>query len=284
MKKGKIILLIASLVQMLLMVLLTFDAFQKDRITGVTFGVFGIVVIIIVNIYLFTRVLNVIERAFVQENEKLALMQTEFSKIREENIEKQELKEAQFKKDMLSKIQDLKKIIDEKEYIQANQQIEEIQASWQTNPYYKIWCDNMLINVLLEEKQKIAREYSIDLKASLSIPENLSIIPTDLCSVFAKLIDNALEAAHMNEINDRKIRIKGLLKGGYLILKVENTFVPGLKKDKEHRVFKTRPGEVHGIGLKIIEKIVKKYDGKLILDHNDHTFSAVAYMKTEMTV
>ena len=281
MKKGKIILTIASAAQLILLGLLAYDAFCKDKMVGVILAAFGIVIIIIENIFLFKKILNVIDQAFLEENKKMALMQTEFSKIQEENIEKQSQLENQFKQEMLKKICELESIIEKKEYEAANKQLRNIQASWESNPYYKIWCDNMLVNVLMDEKQKIANEYHIDMKATMSVPENLSILSTDLCSVLANLIDNALEASHLKEETKRWVRVKGAVKGGYLILKVENSFALGRDPQGEYRIFKRQPGEVHGIGLKIVEKIAEKYNGKLLLSHKKDRFTAIAYLKAE---
>ncbi|MCI9045781.1 MAG: GHKL domain-containing protein [Hungatella sp.] len=84
----------------------------------------------------------------------------------------------------------------------------------------------------------------------------------DLCVLLGNLLDNALEAEECLE-GHREVRMTMRREDGRLLIKAENYIAKSvLKENRELRT--TKPDDqLHGLGIRCIREIVKKYDGKL---------------------
>ena len=136
------------------------------------------------------------------------------------------------------------------------------------------FCANSIVNAVLFDKYQICQKEGIELQTEINIPEEISIMEIDLCSVFANLLDNSIHAAA--ECTERKsISLKAYLRSGYCVIKVDNTMNP-MMDYKKKRIEK----DMHGYGLLILNSIAEKYRGEFKYEKmNDH-FQAV--VKLEM--
>lgn len=121
-----------------------------------------------------------------------------------------------------------------------------------------IQTGNIFIDACLYTKQQ---EYpDIDFDYDISI-ENLNINGNDIASLLFNLIDNACHEAMKA---DKKVTVIIKYVNKRLKIKVINKY---LSKPN----FISKKGEKHGYGLKIINNIVAKYNGELIIDYiNDN--------------
>lgn len=121
-----------------------------------------------------------------------------------------------------------------------------------------IQTGNIFIDACLYTKQQ---EYpDIDFDYDISI-ENLNINGNDIASLLFNLIDNACHEAMKT---DKKVTVIIKYVNKRLKIKVINKY---LSKPN----FISKKGEKHGYGLKIINSIVAKYNGELIIDYiNDN--------------
>ena len=90
----------------------------------------------------------------------------------------------------------------------------------------------------------------------------------DIANILGNLIDNALEALYKEENPYIEITIKQ--EKSFLIINIKNkcTKLIGLEDLKTN---KCNP-EFHGIGLKSVRSIVKKYDGQILFDIKNEEF------------
>lgn len=118
---------------------------------------------------------------------------------------------------------------------------------------------NQLVDFLLTQKVSEARSLSIQVTTNLSLPEKIEIDDLDLYGVLLNLIDNAIDAS-MNETHkDIYISISEIK--GYLAIKIKNHVSSDVLLYNPHlKTTKSKKSE-HGIGLKVVTSIVKKYDG-----------------------
>lgn len=133
------------------------------------------------------------------------------------------------------------------------------------------FCPNMIVNVILEEKSRIARSQGIDMDISVPLPKQLSIEKADLCSIFSNLLDNAIHAVQAipTDDTDRNIRVRAQILAGYCIITVSNP-LPGAP---DSRSTDKRDPEFHGYGLPILHSIAEKYKGEFTIctDHGHFT-------------
>lgn len=138
------------------------------------------------------------------------------------------------------------------------------------------YCEHEIVNAVLTIKKQVASEKFIPMDINVRVPNKLSIAEIDLCSLFCNLLDNAIEACEKMKNQNQFINIKANVSGGFLIVKTENTYETPVYI--EHGIFKTSkddPDE-HGYGIKLVERITKKYDGQLTIEHSDNIFTASA--------
>lgn len=122
------------------------------------------------------------------------------------------------------------------------------------------YSDNPIVNAVLYSKQKRCEDLNIHFEADIGISgDKMSDI--DTVGLLGNLLDNAIEAAEKVETGERYVRIKAITRGDVWSIRVENAKPEKLSPKK--RKFKTTKmdKENHGLGIGIIRKIVKKYEG-----------------------
>ncbi len=143
------------------------------------------------------------------------------------------------------------------------------------------YCDNSVVNAILTVKKSVALNNGINFEISAALPEKLKIEKIDLCSVFCNLIDNAIEACTGIENNgpQKHIGIKTKVISGYLVLKINNNKQNPVAVDEDGVILTGKKTDGHGLGLQIVDKIVRKYDGDILVDYNTESFTVTLKMK-----
>lgn len=143
------------------------------------------------------------------------------------------------------------------------------------------YCSNKIINAVLSQKFKLCEDNKILSDYELRIPDNLSVKGIDLMCIFANLLDNAIESCQRNNGFDNYINLKATVVGNYFVVKVINSKIfEDTDNNKTHHTWK-KDRTLHGYGLKIIEEIVQRYDGKSEFKNNIDNFSAMVMLKME---
>lgn len=130
------------------------------------------------------------------------------------------------------------------------------------------YCANLIVNVILEEKVRMAGKEQIDMDISVELPEQLAIEKVDLCSIFSNMLDNAIHGACLTD-KSRPVTVKAWVRAGYCIIKVTNPFVKGTDADSS----RGKDGN-HGYGLLILNAMAEKYQGEFSVSHEDGIFTA----------
>ncbi len=134
---------------------------------------------------------------------------------------------------------------------------------------------NSVVNSLLNVKYAAALRQNTELRFDGMIPE-WGIAPKDMCVCVGNLLDNALEAcASLPEGAPRYVKTTASVTGNILLLTTENPIgetasLPGGALPKTTKIDPKR----HGIGLKNVKDISKKYNGSLTLSSADRRFTA----------
>ena len=126
-----------------------------------------------------------------------------------------------------------------------------------------VFCGNPTVNAVLYHKQCSAKELGVDFRVNMSVCEDFPFERTDICSVFANLLDNAIREAAGS--GDGFTEVSASRSMGLLRIEIRNSTSKELDSGKG-KVFsdKSEP-EKHGYGLEIVENIAAKYDGKFLL-------------------
>ena len=100
----------------------------------------------------------------------------------------------------------------------------------------------------------------------------ISLEDEDLVVILANLLNNAIEACEKCE-DKRRIKFKFMLEDGLVILSIKNTYNhPLIYDNDEIKTSKEVTPDEHGVGIKNIIRIVEKYSGSYIIQHDEDEF------------
>ena len=108
-----------------------------------------------------------------------------------------------------------------------------------------------------------------------------SISDMDLGILLANLLDNAIEACEKNN-EDSEIIVKTWTEAGYYFLEISNTVESDILGCNPYLETSKTNSELHGVGLRSVRDIVKKYDGMMSFEQKGNVFHV--YVSLEKTV
>jgi len=124
-----------------------------------------------------------------------------------------------------------------------------------------------VLDAILYEMDIKANKKGIMLNMELSLlPCDVGISNSDICSLFANLLENAVEAA----VKEVMLQIKFINRTIFVVVKNDYSIEPIRKEGK----FLTNKCDknIHGWGTQIVDQIVQKYEGDIQYDIKDGYF------------
>ncbi|XTR39109.1 ATP-binding protein [Paraclostridium tenue] len=133
---------------------------------------------------------------------------------------------------------------------------------------------NMILDIILNEKSEICSKKGIKFICDINFSKVNFIKPIDISSIFANILDNAIEACDkIHDENIKKyIRIKGAISKSYFVIKCENSKVNNIKFKKNKLITDKMDKFVHGIGTQSIKSSLEKYNGELLFEDEKDKF------------
>lgn len=130
---------------------------------------------------------------------------------------------------------------------------------------------NLAIDSILNYKLTQAFELGIKIKSDIILPKQLEICEDDFVVIFGNLLDNAIEATGKTE-TEKYINLIIRYNSGNIIILLKNSF--NGKLNVKNNVLDTTKSDkqLHGIGLRSIESTIQKYNGEMLVEHNDKEF------------
>lgn len=141
----------------------------------------------------------------------------------------------------------------------------------------RVRTGNFVADAILNNKSVSAAAKAVTIKFSGFIPPE-GIANEDLCTILSNLIDNAIEAAQ-NVSGEKIINVQANIKNGFFILSIINPTESRPKTINGRLVTTKQNKKNHGLGLKNVERALKKYGGVITTDIGDDTFSVDVRMK-----
>lgn len=131
---------------------------------------------------------------------------------------------------------------------------------------HKYYTDNRLLNIILNDKEKAANRASVTFDARIGAIALEGMKDSDLTTVFANLLDNAVEAAKESEQKQVVIRADSIHE--FNVIRIENTMSFCQKKKEGHME----------IGLENVTRVLKKYDGSFQRERMDGKYVCIVTM------
>lgn len=120
-------------------------------------------------------------------------------------------------------------------------------------------CGNKIISSIINLECIKAAKMGVSISRQIIVPPQLPFRESDLCALLMNIIDNAIEGCLSGDMS-KEVSIEIFTKNEELIICVSNP----TDKPPEfiEKMSTTKPDSVsHGYGMKIIDKLMKKYNG-----------------------
>lgn len=128
----------------------------------------------------------------------------------------------------------------------------------------KVYCNNVYLNTILNSKIEQHRHIHFNITV-LSFPSGIDDI--DFCIMITNLMDNAITELDTHPELNKNIALNIYTKGNFQFIVIQNPL-------SHNKTLITEKGDIlnHGLGLSIVQDIVDKYNGQLLI-HQDRLFT-----------
>lgn len=261
------------LIQIVYIILLLRHDLASNFTVAMLSGICALVFNTVLNI-LFIKYTAFINELYEREKENELKSNLEhLDKKYFDTMEKEISDSRQMKENILIKINALKHNLENGE-LNKNQgivsEVEDDVAIVDKNRY----CEEPVIDMVLTLKSRKAYSCDIPITIKAVVPSDIGISKLDLSSAISNMADNALEAAIVFQEagNPSYVNISICRKGDYLVIRTENPTVSDGKISDIGEMHTTKNNNygIHGLGLKILERIACRYNGELTVDIKDH--------------
>ena len=195
-------------------------------------------------------------------NEELILEQTRYF----EAAAKADTEVRAMKHDMKNNIQVMKLLLENKEYDELRDYLQEMGDSIQSAEVTAHTGDT-IADAIITSKKAEASDKGIPLKVAGSFA-GMEISPQDMCKILANLLDNAIEAASGEELKDldedlKTVQLDLKKTDKFFMISVTNPCAhEPLIEDGEMKTIKSDKKN-HGFGIKNIKSAAENYGGEL---------------------
>lgn len=133
----------------------------------------------------------------------------------------------------------------------------------------KYYTDNKVLNILLNDKVQKGEEFNIKFICKIGDVDLDFIKDIDLTTIFANLLDNAIEAS--KEVLEEKIITLKIDKfNQFIVINIINNISKMPVKDKKY--FKSSKKNHKGLGIQNVNIALEKYEGNMRIDYDNKTF------------
>lgn len=230
--------------------------------------VVNIVLVLILNIYV-THIFDAVSKNNALENEvNLYQQQSELQHKYYNNLENKYKESRKLIHDIRNHIQSIERLYENKEENLAKKYTDDVHVML-NELNQKYYTSNRILNIILNDKYQIIKSNNIDFDCKIG-DINLSFMKEiDITTIFANLLDNAIEAAKKIDNNSYiKLHINNF--NDFIVVNIINSMKdkPIMKNEK----FKSTKVGHEALGIENIRKTLNKYDGNLVIEFDNHEF------------
>lgn len=131
---------------------------------------------------------------------------------------------------------------------------------------------NIAIDSIINYKLTEAQDRAISVRTDIAVPQDIKINDDDIVIILGNLLDNSIDAAGRLQDN-RYIGITIRYETGCAIINISNSFDNIVNIVNGKMVTRKKDRYIHGIGLKSVESVIKKYNGDMKIRHNSGGFA-----------
>lgn len=180
------------------------------------------------------------------------------------------------KHDIKNQLVTIANYIDSGKYEKAGDYIKSLTDNYLPNSreYINTECD--AFNAIINSKAIQCEVKGIFLEVRTLGEISWHVETVDMVGILGNLLDNAIEACEKTDI--KRICVEVSHKGDYLQLTVINTIASSVLKNNMNLETSKADKIEHGLGLKSVKSIVKKYDGFWEFDESENEFKVNIFL------
>lgn len=158
-----------------------------------------------------------------------------------------------------------------KDYQRLHDYIEDLKNDFiKVNP--QIYTGNHVVDLILSQKKMISEQKKITFILQAMPLSKLPFKEREICIIFGNLLDNAIEACE-KVIGTRWISAQIEMQKHLFFLQITNS-INDIPEKRENGFQSTkRDKELHGYGLKSVQRIVDAYEGDILYQIENDTFT-----------
>lgn len=285
--KEMVMLIIPSLVGVTEYGILQYYLIIYERDTGKnlidTYGFYGAlsflhylisIVAILVVIVMFQ---NWKEMQEEQRGQELVLNQISDMKKHIEEVEKLYRDIRSMRHDMGNHIQTLEHLVAHNNMDDATEYLEHLKNEWhEVSPEIK--TGSPVIDVILMEKLREAKERQIRFLSDFHYPQNTKLNAFDLSVIMNNVLNNCMENVSGD---DPYISISSFRKNSIFMITIKNSFGGQLNFGDSDLPETTKSGREHGMGLNNIRRVARMYMGDISLEQGNEEVILSIMMQVE---
>lgn len=179
--------------------------------------------------------------------------------------------------DMGNHIQTLEHLVAHNNMDDATEYLEHLKNEWdEVSPEIK--TGSPVIDVILMEKQREAKERQVRFLSDFHYPQNTKLNAFDLSVLMNNALNNCMENVSGD---DPYISIYSFRKNSIFMITIKNSFVGHLNFGDSDLPETTKSGREHGMGLNNIRRVARMYMGDISLEQGNEEVILSIMMQVE---
>ena len=212
-----------------------------------------------------------------QRGQELVLNQISDMKKNIEEVEKLYRDIRSMRHDMGNHIQTLEHLVAHNNMDDATEYLEHLKNEWdKVSPEIK--TGSPVIDVILMEKLREAKERQIRFLSDFHYPQNTKLNAFDLSVIMNNALNNCMENVSGD---DPYISISSFRKNSIFMITIKNSFVGHLNFGDSDLPETTKSGREHGMGLNNIRRVARMYMGDISLEQGNEEVILSIMMQVE---
>lgn len=212
-----------------------------------------------------------------QRGQELVLNQISDMKKHIEEVEKLYRDIRSMRHDMGNHIQTLEHLVAHNNMDDATEYLEHLKNEWdKVSPEIK--TGSPVIDVILMEKLREAKERQIRFLSDFHYPQNTKLNAFDLSVIMNNALNNCMENVSGD---DPYISISSFRKNSIFMITIKNSFVGHLNFGDSDLPETTKSGREHGMGLNNIRRVARMYMGDISLEQGNEEVILSIMMQVE---
>lgn len=141
---------------------------------------------------------------------------------------------------------------------------------------WKVQSGDKNVDAILNGKFTVAADKKVMVQHDIKLPKMHFVDTYDMAVLLGDALDNAIEAAERCDEGTRYINVIMGVKRSTFVVVVENCFNGVLRIDGSGNLVSTKSDSYkHGYGMRSINRIVDKYEGNVLIEHEKETFKII---------